>query len=166
MIGFPRKIVLFDFDGVMVDSFEIGYQAAKKVGSPLNREQEKKLFEGNVFEAVKKLNFKITPESQEAYFAEYVSGLMKLTPVAGMSETIQELAKAYQLVVVTSSISSPIQGYLQMHHLGRYFASIMGSDVHQSKRTKIQMVFKEYQAGPENCVFVTDTLGDMKEAAK
>jgi len=28
------------------------------------------------------------------------------------------------------------------------------------------MVLREYKAKPEDCVFITDTLGDMREAAR
>jgi phosphoglycolate phosphatase len=42
----------------------------------------------------------------------------------------------------------------------------MGNDVHKSKIEKIKMVFAKYNIGPENCVFVIDTLGDIKEATE
>jgi len=61
-----RKIVLFDFDGVIVDSFELSYQTAKEVGSPLTREQQRKLFEGNLFKALEKVkNLSADHEQQD-----------------------------------------------------------------------------------------------------
>ncbi len=42
----------------------------------------------------------------------------------------------------------------------------MGADVHKSKVEKIKMVFEKYSIGPKDCIFITDTLGDMREAEK
>ena len=42
----------------------------------------------------------------------------------------------------------------------------MGNDVHKSKVEKIRMVFEEYNIGPNDCVFITDTLGDIYEASR
>jgi phosphoglycolate phosphatase len=83
-----------------------------------------------------------------------------------MKEVIEKLSHEYVLIIVSSTITSPIQGFLEKHHIGRYFSEVMGADVHTSKHEKIQMVFKKYSASPGDCVFVTDTLGDMREAAK
>ncbi|MEK9154423.1 MAG: HAD hydrolase-like protein, partial [Patescibacteria group bacterium] len=41
---------------------------------------------------------------------------------------------------------------------------VMGADVHTSKSKKIEMVFKKYGITARKCVFITDTLGDMREA--
>ncbi len=40
----------------------------------------------------------------------------------------------------------------------------MGADVHTSKHEKIKMVFEKYGISASQCIFVTDTLGDMREA--
>lgn len=42
----------------------------------------------------------------------------------------------------------------------------MGNDIHTSKVKKMKMVFKKYDITPDDCVFITDTLGDMHEAAR
>ena len=160
-----KKIVLFDFDGVIVDSFDISYQAASKIHPELTREKQKDLFNGNIYDAEGEMGEKNTSPANEVFFAEYVPRLFDLVPVRGMAEVIEELGEVYQLIVVSSTISSPIQGYLEKYDLARHFDWIMGGDVHKSKTVKIQMVLDQYKARPEDCVFVTDTLGDMREAA-
>ena len=74
------------------------------------------------------------------------------------------LAHRYILIIVSSSVNSPIQGLLEKHHLGRYFSEIMGHDVHTHKAEKIRMIFEKYNTVANECIFVTDTLGDMREA--
>lgn len=159
-----QKIVLFDFDGVIVDSSEIGYEITRKAHPQLTREQHKELFEGNIYDEMEKLE-KDTPSSEKAFFDEYVPRLFEIDPIEGIAGALKELSNAYQLVVVSSTISSPIQGYLNMHGLARHFDWIMGGDTHKSKTVKIQMVLEEYKARPEEAIFITDTLGDIREAA-
>lgn len=163
-----KKIVLFDFDGVIVDTFESSFQIALAENPTWTREQEKKLFEGNIYEEIGKLKESGAGfvEDEKEFFKQYTAKLFDIPPVKGMADVIEALAKIYQLVVVSSTISSPIQGYLDMHNLDRHFGWVMGRDIHASKVEKIKMVFKEYKVKPEDCVFITDTLGDMKEANK
>lgn len=161
-----KKIVLFDFDGVIVDSFEISYQLGLADNPTWTKEQQKNLFDGNLYEEIGKLKESGFVGNDEEFFKKFTPLLMELPPVEGMAHTINELAKNYQLVVVSSTISSPIQGYLDMHKLDRHFDWIMGGDVHKSKVEKIRMILREYNVQPEDCIFITDTLGDMREAAK
>ena len=37
--------------------------------------------------------------------------------------------------------------------------------VHNNKTERINNAFEKYGVGPKDCVFITDTLGDMREAA-
>jgi phosphoglycolate phosphatase len=159
-----QKIVMFDFDGVLVDSFELSYQAAQSAGSPLSREQQRKIFEGNFYEVLKKLKQTITKQDEKRYYSKYVPALFETPPIEGIEEVLRILSKSFGLVVISSTVSSPIQGYLNTYKLDRYFDWILGGDVHKSKSTKMKMVLQEYKVGPQDCIFITDTLGDMKEA--
>ena len=42
----------------------------------------------------------------------------------------------------------------------------MGGDIHRSKVAKIQMILKKHGIKPAEAIFITDTLGDMREAIK
>jgi phosphoglycolate phosphatase len=83
-----------------------------------------------------------------------------------MVDLIKSIGNDYWLAVVTSSINSPVQAYLEKHELSRYFDDIMGADIHKSKVRKIQMALKKYDLEPQDALFITDTLGDMREADK
>jgi phosphoglycolate phosphatase len=86
--------------------------------------------------------------------------------VPGMKEVIIELEKHYTLVVISSTITSPIQEFLGGYDLASHFAQIMGNDVRTSKVEKVKMVFEKYGVEARNCVFIMDTLGDICEAEK
>ena len=165
-----KKFILFDFDGVIVDTFEIGFQCGKSSGGHRSdRDKYREMFSGNINEVIAESK-KITPEEnkdeENKFFDCYIPKLLETSPIDGIGHVIKELAKEYELVVISSTISSPIQEYLTMHGLDSFFLEIMGNDVDYKKTVKIQMVFDKYEIEPKDCVFITDTLGDVREAAK
>jgi len=163
-----KKFVLFDFDGVIADSFAVCMKTARNLCVHITEEQYRGAFEGNVYDKHKELmSADHGPEChhERDWFEIYVPALeMEATLVSGIKEVITELAHRYILIVVSSSVNSPIQGFLEKHHIGRYFAEVMGADVHPRKLDKIKMIFERYETTAPECIFVTDTLGDIEEA--
>jgi len=63
------------------------------------------------------------------------------------------------------STTQIIREYLTQQCLEVYFADILGRDVDPSKTTKLAMVCAQRGLAPAECAFITDTLGDLLEAA-
>jgi phosphoglycolate phosphatase len=127
------------------------------------------MFEGNVYEAHDEMiaSGERKRASDAEWFDIYVPKFEQEAKLfGGMGEAIEKLSHAYVLIIVSSTITSPIQGFLEKHHIGRYFSEVMGADVHTNKYEKIKMVLKNYGTEASQCVFVTDTLGDMREAKR
>jgi phosphoglycolate phosphatase-like HAD superfamily hydrolase len=159
--------ILFDFDGVIVDTFGISYGTMKKVTpNPPDEDGYRSWFNGNIYDKDEAKLKGDKVEEDDPFFKIWTPLLFDLEPVEGIVEAIKELHKDYRMVVVSSTLGGPIKGYLDKHDLSRHFDKIYGSDVHRSKIVKMKMVFDEFGIGPDNCVFITDTLGDMREAAK
>jgi len=51
--GQTKKLIIFDFDGVIVDSFAISFGVNRKLGSAVDIDQYRSFFEGNIYEAIK-----------------------------------------------------------------------------------------------------------------
>src|SRR6185369_6110369 len=81
-----------------------------------------------------------------------------------LHNTILSLAPENRLAIVSSTNGSFIQDFLAKEGLLQYFSDILGSDVHISKTLKIRMILEKYNIMPVDAVFITDTLGDIKEA--
>ena len=159
-----KKFILFDFDGVIANSFALAFDVSRAFNPELDEEAYKKLFEGNVYESIKRLNGGGTDNSKE-YFALFEPRFLKETRVVpDMPHVIAELRESYTLVIVSSTLSSPIQQFLELHGIADCFSDVLGMDVHTSKVEKIRMVFEKYVTDAGSCVFITDTLGDMHEA--
>ncbi|MBI4122019.1 MAG: HAD family hydrolase [Parcubacteria group bacterium] len=165
-----QQYLLFDFDGVIVDTFKISYSIAKSRDGDLSEDVYRSFFNGNVYEITQpKMLISQTAElsaGEREWFDHYNPQLMARDPVPGMAEAINELGSRYRLSVVSSTISSPIREYLEKHGLAHNFTDILGADVHKSKKEKILMILRKYELKTKQCLFITDTLGDMREATK
>jgi phosphoglycolate phosphatase-like HAD superfamily hydrolase len=168
-----RKYLLFDFDGVIVDSFEACYQAYAEISpNPVSADAYRRFFDGNIFEVkdVAKDQLFEDTESDDMMLHPFnlalIPKLMAARPFDGMVEAVRELGKEYALVVISSSVTSPIEEYLRSHDLFELFDRVYGAEAHKSKEVKMDMMFEEFGATAGECVFITDTLGDMREASK
>jgi phosphoglycolate phosphatase len=163
-----KKFILFDFDGVIVDSFSVAFKVQKLICPHMTEDVYRKRFEGNINDWETPINVHSEGCRHDIdFFKEYVPLMEKDVQIfPGMSEIITELEKEYSLIVISSTITSPIQAFLERHNLAESFLQIMGNDVHKSKVEKIKMVFEKYNITSKDCVFITDTLGDMREAEK
>lgn len=160
-----KKYVLFDFDGVILDSFAPAYEASCEMCKNMNEETYRGYFEGNINEAQNKCSGEDC--NHDADFVEiYLPKLREQSTVfEGMPEVLKSLSEKYNLIIISSTLTAPIKEILEKENLAQYFTEIMGNDVHKSKVEKIKMVFDKYKINSTDCVFITDTLGDIKEAA-
>lgn len=162
-----KNVVLIDFDGVMVDTFDICFGIQKQFSPDLTERAYRDFFTGNIYDAIEKIEATETrPSSDDDFFKMYIPLLMKQPLVKGIREALEELFGKFILVVVSSTISSPIKEYLESHKVAHFFDEIYGADVNRSKVEKIKMIFRKYRTSSDHCIFVTDTLGDLREAGK
>ena len=159
-----KKIILFDFDGVLVDSFETNFKVTKKFASNSNFSENnyKKLFEGNIY----KESFKNGMKRSDKFLLlnSYALEVLQLPAIEGICNMLKELSCKYKLIIISSGLSSYIKDWLLDRGLNNYFVEVLGADIHESKVEKIKMVFEKYGTNNNNCLFITDTLGDLREA--
>lgn len=161
-----KKIILFDFDGVIADSFQAAFTVHKMISPHIVEDDYRSWFEGNI-NNWREAAGPGTHRSDIDFFTEYLPKMKsEVKMVLGILEIIKSLSYSYTLIIVSSTITSPIREFMERHEAGQYFTEIMGNDIHQSKVEKMKMVFGKYKVNPEQCVFITDTLGDLREAAK
>jgi phosphoglycolate phosphatase-like HAD superfamily hydrolase len=159
-----KNIILFDFDGVVANSFGLAFAVNKMIFPDIIEAEYRQAFEGNINDWVKE-----KMHSRHRTDVDFVSTYARradaeVTLVSGMKEVLTSLAARYLLIVVSSSTSDFIHTFNKKHELAIFFTEVLGNDVHKSKIEKIAMVKEKYHASPGRYVFVTDTLGDAREA--
>lgn len=158
-----------DFDGVIADTWDIAHRVGQMFCARLTPALHRKQFEGNIYEADDSIRQEDHgPECNHGldWWGAYVPMFeQEGRPFPGALEAISRLADSYSLTVISSTISDPIRSFLERNSAQVYFDDVMGGDVNPSKVEKIRMVLAKHGAEPKDCIFVTDTLGDIKEAA-
>jgi phosphoglycolate phosphatase-like HAD superfamily hydrolase len=162
-----KHYILFDFDGVIVDSFAPAFEVKKMICPSTTEESYKKGFCGNINDwQGEESDHDENCRHDIDFFSEYIPRLKeKVNIVQGMENVIKELSKSYVLIIISSTITAPIEELLSKFSLLDYFSEVMGNDVHTSKIEKMNIVFSKYKTTSDKCLFITDTLGDIKEAS-
>ncbi|MBI2582148.1 HAD family hydrolase [Candidatus Woesearchaeota archaeon] len=155
------KAIVFDFDGVLVDSFSACYIPASMKYEDLSPEEYKSWFLGNIYE--KKTTKKIKDETFD-FLTTYSTILSTIAPNQGVIDLLKELSKTHTLFINSSSPKKFIHDYLKKHDLDKSFVEILGFEVSTSKVEKFEYLFNKYNLKHHDCVFITDTVGDILEA--
>lgn len=163
-----KKCILFDFDGVIVDSFEAAFAVTQVVYPWITRDEYRDFFMGNVYkslEHVRKTEARpVNVLSDEEYFKRYALLSAEMQPVAGISNVITQLAQRHSLSIVSSAYNYIIEDILDRAGIRDKFTDILGADIEKNKTTKIVRYMEKYGFAPHESMFVTDTVGDIKEA--
>lgn len=167
-----RKLIIFDFDGVIVDSYDEIYdmfvEQTDIFGIPpiTTREDFVYYFTGNLFERL--ITKGATPESIKkgsAHFIErYPSVISGVELFDGIESALRELSNRNILVIVSSNFSNIIKSYCESKNILKYFREIYGADVASSKSAKIRTAIEKFGVDSKNTFYVCDTVGDINEA--
>ncbi|MCL5435491.1 MAG: HAD hydrolase-like protein [Patescibacteria group bacterium] len=169
MLKRDKNLIFFDFDGVIADTFEIAYSIMHKKFPSLPKEKYREGSEMNINEAIKVwkkhgLATKQLPAFD--FFKEYTPRTLRLNPIPGVPQAIRLLQNDFKLLIISSTISSSIRRFLKKHRLDGYFGRIYGNEIQASKIKKFRLAMHTYHVRPQNCIFITDTLGDINEARR
>lgn len=170
-----KKVIIFDFDGVLADSFDTFYpllrDAMNHAGLSLTPDQYRDFFIGNVHQGFK--NF-ISDEEKYSVFIKfrstnydkyYYNKKRRARLFPGTSGFIKKLSKNYILTVASSGKKDNIQKLLKANGIDNFFSLIL-ADFAYSKEGMINEILDEFLAKPEETFLITDTVGDIKVAKK
>lgn len=170
-----RKLIIFDFDGVLANSFNTFFpfirDAMKNVGISLTENQYRNLFIGNVHQGFRDLinddnKFLIFSRFRDANYDKYYndkSSGAKLFPE--VCEFIKKIRKKYALVIASSGKQENIKNLLAKNGMGRSFDLILANS-ETSKEGMIKEILNKFNTKPEKVIMITDTVGDIKAAKK
>ena len=156
------KAVIFDFDGVIHDTFEIGYNILKGNNANFTHDDFRAHFDGNVFKIIDSQNKVSQNNFRDLEFDIFKS--LKLEQ--NIRKELELLAKKYELYIISSNSIKNLNMYFENNNFTHIFKDIMAAETHKSKEEKFKILFEKYKLNNENCIFITDTVGDILEANK
>ncbi len=161
-------VIMFDFDGVVADSFDVFFAefsgATRELGYEKldSKEALLKLFEGNVITGLIKAGFPVwkLKEFGKRFGPRIAEANRRVQPFAGMVPLLGDLARDHTVYVITSNTTLAVEDFLQRHAVAG-IRDVLGADKESSKVKKIKAVRKLH---PElEPWYIGDTKGDMVE---
>lgn len=157
-----KKLLIFDFDGVIEDTFELSFGFFKKQFPDLSRDEYRSWFNGNFYEVVKE---KRLPIDIGAYYLQYHRALANTCTNPAIARMLAVLHERFPLAIVSSSYEDTINAYLKRNGIAHLFGEVWGAKKNTSKVEKLEELVRKNDVRKEDAFFITDTFGDIREAA-
>jgi phosphoglycolate phosphatase len=163
-----RKILVFDLDGVLFDTLAIVEQAMIDSYPGLTKEMSRELLCGNYYEETEKLTIPKKSETEEEAVERKLLFSKKKAEAStypGAKEFLEKLyEEGYMLVLNTSAYERNCLPLLERADMAKLFDYLATAEVSKSKVEKFKVIQEKYEVNAEDTLFVTDTLGDLREA--
>lgn len=158
------KAIVFDFDGVIGDTFEFHYKMVNEfLGTNLTMAEFKNIHDGNFFTSVPN-------EMKNANWEDYRDYIYEQFKEIEMKKEIkyvlEKLNRKYELFIISSGGYRNIKDFFENNGFTNIFGEILGQEFHRSKIEKFKHIFNKYSLKCDECLFITDTIGDLVEANK
>ena len=168
-----KNLIIFDYDGVLVDSFELNKRIYKDLSVefnldlPNNSDYYRELWELDWRETMKKLGLS-TKEDFEKNYIIYSNGLKKygsmVKPYDDIPEVLKSLSKKYKLAVVSHNFRDEIKNKLKEFNLLQFFDVTYGAEDGELKPSPDMLIkcMKKLNIKPKNTSFIGDMDGDIQ----
>lgn len=156
------KTIIFDFDWVIVDTFDYNKNISSKVcWVEITNKDFKDHHNWNVYE---KPIIPFTKDITQLFFSEYYKNVC-LNKSFCDEKDLKFLKENYKLNIVSSNSEKAMNKFLNYNKL-EYFEEILWVESWKSKVKKIEYLIKKYNYKKDEIMFVTDTIWDIFEANK
>ena len=173
------KAIIFDFDGVILESLEVksnafydlylkyGKSIANKVKNHHNNNPGINRFEKFNFYARNYIGKKITDKESE-YLSKKLSDLilkkiLHCDFVYGVRNFIKLNKKNYLFFISSATPENELRIIINQLNISKFFKKIYGSPV--SKKDHIKKIIKLYNLNKGNVLFLGDAIADFKAAS-
>lgn len=171
---YEKKLILFDYDGVIADSLQHNVKIARECGKRLGfdffppirdiRNMENMTFEdlGDMMGLSKDENEAFT----ECVFSLLAARVDMLSVFPGIHRLLKSLSRDHILAVLTANREEGVGRFLARQGLSGYISTIAGSNRTGSKSEKAGELIERFSMPRERVYLIGDTISDIFEARK
>lgn len=176
-MGTPSAIV-FDFDGVLIESLEVKGDAFRKIYSDFGSDIAEKVLryhlENGGMNRKEKflychktyLNHELTEkelfELSERFSCFVLEGVVSSPWSEGTLEFLKSFSREIPLYIASATPQVELDEICRRRHISQYFESIFGSPI--SKKAAIRTVLNDLRLVPTDLVFIGDARVDLEAA--
>lgn len=173
------RAIIFDFDGVIIESFDIKTQAFRELFKAYHNHIDEiieyhkqnggvsryKKFKHIYSEILKQpLDEKTFRELGEKFSRLVVEEVKKCPYVPGAPEFIQDKSKKSKLFIASGTPEEELRAIAEARGINKYFTGIYGSPA--TKSEIIEGILSREKIEKKDAVFIGDTITDYKEASR
>jgi len=166
------KLLIFDYDGVIFDTEDVAYSLVRKECDkyckiPIKTKDEFIwLYKSNFYDSMRERG--VEKKDMEKIKKESIKILSRkrLKAHQGIKNAVKLLSKTHTLAVISSNYDAVMKKNLKRQGILDNFSFIFGTEEGENKQKKIKKLIKKAKASNAESVFITDTVGDIKEAKK
>lgn len=177
--GIMVRAIIFDFDGVIIESFDIKTEAFRELFKTYPEHVDKiveyhqqnggvsryKKFKCIYSEILKQpLDEETLKELGEKFSGMVVEEVKKCPYVPGAPEFIRKRSKNLKLFIASGTPEDELRSIVASRGLSEHFKGIYGSPA--TKSEIIQGILSRENMEKEDTVFIGDTITDYREASK
>jgi len=161
-----KSIVVFDFDGVIVNSHDLVIDHLMNLFSGLTPELFREDRMDNSLKLEKFTKNLLSPEVELEKKARYSKNKLNLNIFEGMRELLIDLSSRTRLALNTAAYDRNCLPMLQKHGLLDAFSCITTRDTKETKEENFIHIAEKLNAKLSDLLFITDTVGDLLDAEK
>lgn len=155
------KAIIFDFDGVIHDTLELCFNINKLIFPKITLKKYKDFLNGNFYE-----NVKVTEKTSKKFLELQNDKFKELKIEREIKNELIKIKNKFDLFIISSNSEETLNNYFENNDILHIFKEVLGMESHKSKLVKFRQLMEKYDLNKDNCIFVTDTLGDILEANK
>ncbi|MBS3070310.1 HAD family hydrolase [Candidatus Micrarchaeota archaeon] len=164
-----KKLIVFDFDGVIIDSFAEHKRRYDYVYRTFGRRNPAKTLKEwkKWHDSAWELNFtRVGIEGKQINVAleRYWNGFAyaKSKPFKGIELVLRAISRKYALAIISNTKGSAVSKALSKFNLRKFFAVIQGGSHESGKAVRLAAVLEKCKARAADAVIIGDTPADIR----
>lgn len=156
-----KKVLIFDFDGVLANTMQLHLKLSRKFFPDVTEQDHINHGKSN---PIIKPAIRYEKEHYPIYFDMYNKRVSN-TEFYPLYDFLKKHSDK-TIVICSSSPREGIESFLSEKKISKLIDDIYDVHLNPSKVEKLQLIMDKYEVKPVDCIFVTDTVGDINEARK
>lgn len=167
-----RKILIFDFDGTIADTFPFVLQIVDKLSikynfapvDEMNLEKYRAMEVKDIFKEANVPFWKLPFMVRDAQ-NELKKVIREVEPIKGILPILQELKKQHRLMLLTSNTKGNVDYFLAKYELNVFEHIRVGASIFGKSR-QINKIVRDFSLQKSDCVYIGDEVRDIQAAHK